>query len=956
MGDSVRLFEREIQGKMLQSLVGACVTGRGNTVLIEGVAGSGRTALLTAAAEDAEEAGLQVMRATCSPMETDLEGSVLDQLLHSVPDSGALAETEAPGRNEFCREILRRSLTRPLLVAVDDLHCADPASARCLLYLARRIAASRVLLVVTRRRDVTPASGSDDELFGEPVAQRLDVDLLSVTGTAQLLAERLGSHLATPALAAEMHRITGGNPLLLDALAADHRRHERAAADDPRGPVDEAAGSHPDSGDTDATGADYVDPHGYGAALVAMVRRGDPAALATVRALAVLGARSTPQRLARLAGLDRNTGAAAVERTMIAMTAAGVLRDGGFPHPAVRTAVLDTVTGAERTDLNQRAATLLHGLGEPATAVARHLLEAQRCEAPWAVPVVVEAAEQELLAERNRRAAQYLELALECAVQPQDRATVLERLTEAEWRRSPSAAVRHLPALVAAARAGHLAPEALPGLVRRLLWHGRQNDAAAVTDRLREAAAAHQMLADGARDLDSWLVFSHPEFGHRSAPPAPARPVSGAPQGVRGAPAPSGGDPWLGTAASLCEALATGRGGDRAGRLVQSLRSLRPRGNTAWGQETASLALLGLLDLDLPDVVLEQCAALTADGAVDQAPTWHALLAAVRAAALLRRGELTGALDGARQALTLLPAHAWGVAVGFPTATLVTAAVRSGNLDEAARHLAFAPPDAMYRSRFGLHYLHARGQFHLAGERGYAGLADFLACGDLARAHGLDAAAPVPWRTSAAEAWLQLGNDAKARRLVREQLSRSDAAGGCGRGRSLRTLAAVSTPERRPQLLLEAVELFEESGDRYEQAQLLADLGRAYSALGDSRRARPTLRRARHLAQLCGAEPLCKELLAIQGAADTPTPPEDDTWRLTESERRVAHLAVLGYTNREIAAKLYVTSSTVEQHLTRVYRKLRVKRRKDLPADLGTTPLRRGAGRLQPTPARRSAS
>ncbi|WP_198047890.1 helix-turn-helix transcriptional regulator [Kutzneria sp. 744] len=44
----------------------------------------------------------------------------------------------------------------------------------------------------------------------------------------------------------------------------------------------------------------------------------------------------------------------------------------------------------------------------------------------------------------------------------------------------------------------------------------------------------------------------------------------------------------------------------------------------------------------------------------------------------------------------------------------------------------------------------------------------------------------------------------------------------------------------------------------------------------------------------------------------------------------------MGYTNREIAARLYVTPSTVEQHLTRVYRKLDVKRRKDLPVDLRT--------------------
>jgi DNA-binding NarL/FixJ family response regulator len=64
----------------------------------------------------------------------------------------------------------------------------------------------------------------------------------------------------------------------------------------------------------------------------------------------------------------------------------------------------------------------------------------------------------------------------------------------------------------------------------------------------------------------------------------------------------------------------------------------------------------------------------------------------------------------------------------------------------------------------------------------------------------------------------------------------------------------------------------------------------------------------------------------------------------------------MGYTNREIAAKLYITPSTVEQHLTRVYRKLDIKRRKDLPADLGTTTLRGRQRRTQQPSTSRSAS
>jgi DNA-binding CsgD family transcriptional regulator len=56
---------------------------------------------------------------------------------------------------------------------------------------------------------------------------------------------------------------------------------------------------------------------------------------------------------------------------------------------------------------------------------------------------------------------------------------------------------------------------------------------------------------------------------------------------------------------------------------------------------------------------------------------------------------------------------------------------------------------------------------------------------------------------------------------------------------------------------------------------------------------------------------------------------------LTNAERRIAILAASGNTNREIAKQLFVTSSTVEQHLTRVFRKLKLKHREELPAGLG---------------------
>jgi len=55
---------------------------------------------------------------------------------------------------------------------------------------------------------------------------------------------------------------------------------------------------------------------------------------------------------------------------------------------------------------------------------------------------------------------------------------------------------------------------------------------------------------------------------------------------------------------------------------------------------------------------------------------------------------------------------------------------------------------------------------------------------------------------------------------------------------------------------------------------------------------------------------------------------------LTPSERRVAQLASAGLPNREIAQHLFITTRTVEGHLTHTYQKLAITSREQLPAAL----------------------
>ncbi|MFE1350332.1 LuxR C-terminal-related transcriptional regulator, partial [Streptomyces sp. NPDC058757] len=243
-------------------------------------------------------------------------------------------------------------------------------------------------------------------------------------------------------------------------------------------------------------------------------------------------------------------------------------------------------------------------------------------------------------------------------------------------------------------------------------------------------------------------------------------------------------------------------------------------------------------------------------------------------------------------------------------------------------------PEAMADTRYGMHYLHARARFGLATGHLEMALEDLRRCGATLRRWGMDTPGLIPWRTDVAEVYLGLGRPDDARRVLEEQAALFPVMPNRVRGAATRVLAGTGAPAHRPALLRRAAELLQsDDGDRYELALAFADLARAYRTLGEFRRAAAAERRAVIVAADCHAEALVRGL-ALESPTAAPARPDGGDG-LTEAERRVAAMAAVGCSNREIAEGLHVTVSTVEQHLTRTYRKLRISRRADLPPLLG---------------------
>ncbi|MGH8891014.1 MAG: AAA family ATPase, partial [Acidothermaceae bacterium] len=203
------LVEREAALASLARYVSEAAAGQGRLVLVPGEAGVGKSALVEQLRRD--NADVQWWWGACDGLFTPRPlGPLFDIADQMGGDLRELCLTGA-AREQLFGALLRRlnDQTTLQVVVVEDIHWADEATLDLLRFLARRIDAMRVLLVVTYRDDgVKPADPlrvALGELAIQRATRRIDVAPLSVDGV-RVLAGPTAVDVAT------IFRLTGGNP------------------------------------------------------------------------------------------------------------------------------------------------------------------------------------------------------------------------------------------------------------------------------------------------------------------------------------------------------------------------------------------------------------------------------------------------------------------------------------------------------------------------------------------------------------------------------------------------------------------------------------------------------------------------------------------------------------------------------------------------------------------------
>lgn len=885
-------------------VVSGARAGRGGGLLLSGEPGSGKTALLDAAAAAAE--GMTVLRCAGTQGERELPyagvhallrplGRQREQLLSTQRDAldralglrGGVAPASLLVGAAVLSVLDLVAGDAPVLVVVDDLQWVDAESREAIGFAARRLADDPVGVLLAARPATVDLVGVD----------RYEVPLLQPAQATELLAQ----HGVVRSVAARVSELLGGNPLALVELAAALDADQRSGA----APL-------PDPLPSTSPGAAYDSAF---AALSGPVRL----AVGTAAIAGHVPARVLADALHRV-GADHDSLVQGESTGLVRSTAQGVT----WRHPLARSSAAAGLSPADRRRVHAAVAAALDD-GSP--AMVWHRVDAATGPDEELAIALDSVARTAASRGAHLAAAQAFETAARVGTDPRAAPGRLGAAALAAWSGDD-------PATTA-----RLIEEALPALQDRdlrwqLCWTAAQlAHATAAPQQAWEAflRAVDEARAAGRGDLEvQALAGAFNPALHLDDRDRLSR-LAG----------------QIALAADPADPVQLARS-----HAVQGFTALNAD-RTEEGRRHLELALAIVEDADLlrthPDLLQMTV----------QAAMWSGKPTRLRAMIDETVNRLRAAGD-----TRMLPATVRGLAwCDFSVAAWDAAAVRAEDALDLARIAARATDVAdsliLVATLEGARGHTADAVAHAREARQVAQsldspwrTADALWCevlaqlsvGDLGALRGpTDAlvallspgqvAAAQPEYLDAPLALAQLGRRSEAAELLSllEDRYGQDARPETRAGVQL--VRCALGPDSQPLAESAALLAAELAGREYvfPRARLLLAAGAMQRRLGHRVDARTLLRAAEaDFAELRASPWLARtqQELRSSGATLRGRAAPDDA--LTAAEVRVARAAADGLTNKEIAATLFLSGKTVEFHLGRIYRKLGVRSRAEL--------------------------
>jgi DNA-binding CsgD family transcriptional regulator len=930
------LLERETELWQLGIVLDQALDRRGSFAVLCGPAGIGKTRLLTAACEEAGPRGMQVLTARGSDLEQRFAYGAVRQLFErfEIEVAGGVGPVDLRGPAAYAAPVFRSldlvdssaapmdrsdavlhglyslacrlSDGHPVLLAIDDAHWLDVPSLLFLGYLARRIGRLPLAIVMTFR---SGASGTEAALVrriaADARARLLELRRLSVGASAEIVRSLLGPGAGTEFCDA-CHVVTGGNPFLLHELATALVAERR--------PLSESSAVH----------VERLVPEAVSRHVLVRLSRLAPSSIRVAHAVAVLGASAELPYVAALAELDVTDAAACID----ALVSADILSHGpplDFLHPLLRETVYQDMGPGERTLTHARAARMLADGGSSAERVAIQLLASEQSPPEWAVDTLRLAAKEAMARGAPTHAVRFLELAIAGSGAVGDKDRLLIELGVAESRAGYVSATDHLCEALQIAGEPRARAEVALELAALYNLLGRFSESASVLEQAIDSVGDSEPELSFSLQAEAAVLGVTVLEGRRRLRPRMAD--------FRARVAALVTTPYAAPllaviAEDLTEAEGTAeevvRCADRAfadGKLLAREGPVLVIGASA------------LIMADKPtqaDAILEAAIAKA-----DSRGSLNArrLALAFRAYARNRLGRIAEAEADASLSLELSSEQPSDPVWPFKVAQLAEALVEQGDLVAAEKLLAPVGLTSCDRDSKLFQPL-ANIQARLSLLRGRADDALILLQPQLQwmKAWCCHNSGWTSARSLAALAHGALGKTRDAQWLADEDLEAALSFGAPRDiGIALRTKGLVGA---EPQIasLRESADVLEESESRLELARTLMELGSALRRVGRRGDARKPLRRGLEIASDCGgvlvADRARAELLATGARPRRVQLRGPDA--LTASERRVAVLAKEGLSNREIARELFLSTKTVEMHLSHAYRKLEIHSRVQL--------------------------